>query len=100
MTVLCGVCFLLVRDEEDIAQVLKGVPDWKGLANRLSIGCNDIEANCAVESARGACYRRELVRRYCNTQPSEDLSKVVEGIAVELADESQASSAKAERVIG
>ena len=64
--------------------MLKGVPDWKGLANRLSIGCNDIEANCAVESARGACYRRELVRRYCNTQPSEDLSKVVEGIAVEL----------------
>ena len=69
---------------EDIALVLKDVPDWKGLANRLSIGSNDIETNCAVDPALAACYRRELVRRYCDRQPSEDLSKVVEGIAVEL----------------
>ena len=66
--------------------MLADVRDWKGLANRLSIRSNDIETNCAVDTARAACYRRELVRRYCNKQPSAagDPYKVAEDIAKAL----------------
>ena len=69
---------------EDIAQVLAGVPDWKGLANRLNIRSSDIDTNCAQDVAQASCYRRELVRRYCDTQLSENPSKVAEEIAEAL----------------
>ena len=75
------LCFLTGPDVEDIAQVLAGVPDWKGLANRLSIRSNDIETNCVPDGDRASCYRRELVRRLCDLQKSENSSKVAEVIA-------------------
>ena len=66
---------------EDISQALADVRDWKGLTNRLSIRSDDIETYCAADSALAACHRRELVRRYCDKQPSGDPYKVAEYIA-------------------
>ena len=76
------LCCLAGRDVVDIAQVLADVPDWKGLASWLNIRSNDIETDCALQGvAQASCYRRELVRRYCDRQPSESPYKVAEDIA-------------------
>ena len=78
------LCCLAGRDVEDIAQVLADVPDWKGLANRLNIRSSDIETKCALDGDPASCYRRELVRRYCDRQESENPSKVAEDVAEAL----------------
>ena len=64
-----------------ISKVLANVPDWKGLAGWLSIKSHPIETDCAQDVAQASCYRRELVRRYCDRQPSEDPYKVAGDIA-------------------
>ena len=64
--------------------MLADVPDWKGLAGSLNIRSSDIETNCAQGTAQAACYRRELVRRYCDQQVSDNPSKVAEDMAEEL----------------
>lgn len=70
---------------EDIVQVLADVPGWKQLAGYLNIRCSDIQTNCAQDlAAQASCYRRKLVRRYCDKQQSENPSKVAEDIAKEL----------------
>ena len=69
---------------EDISRVLADVPDWNELANRLNIDSKDIEPKCAQGVAQALCYKRELVRQYCNLHLSEDPGKVVEDIAMAL----------------
>ena len=78
------VYFLPERDMADISRVLADVPDWKGLAGSLNIRSDDIEENCEQDVARASCYRRKLVRRYCDKQPSENPSKVADEIAAKL----------------
>ena len=80
----CVVFLLPGRDVEDISRVLADVPDWKGLAGSLNIRRNDIETNCAQDVAQVSCCRRELVRRCCDSQLSENPSKVAEDIAEAL----------------
>ena len=75
------LCCLAGRDAADIAEVLADVPHWKGLADWLNIRSSDIETDCAQDVAQASCYRRELVRRYCDRQPSESPYKVAEDIA-------------------
>ena len=69
---------------ENIYQVLAGVADWKGLAGWLNTRSNDIETKCAQEDAQASCYRKELIRRYCDRQLSENPHKVAEDIAEAL----------------
>ena len=75
------MCFLPGPDVQVISKVLENVPDWKGLAGWLSISSHPIETDCAQDVAQASCYRRELVRRYCNGQPSEKPCKVAGDIA-------------------
>lgn len=72
------------QDVENISRLLADVTNWKGLAGSLNIRNNDIVTDCTVEQARAACYRRELVRRYCDRQLSDNPSKVAEDIAKAL----------------
>ena len=67
-----------------ISRALAGVPDWEGLAASLSINSLEIRTDCAQELALARCYRRELVRRYCDSQQSADPRKVAEDMAAEL----------------
>ena len=69
---------------EEISLVLTDVPNWKGLAGWLNIKTSDIKTNCAQDSDQAACYRRGLVRRYCDSQLSENPSKVAQDIAEAL----------------
>lgn len=64
-----------------ISLVLIDVPNWEGLAGLLNIKTNDISTNCAQSLAQASCYRLGVVRRYCDSQQSEDSSKVAEDIA-------------------
>lgn len=66
---------------EDISRVLADVPDWKGLAGSLNIRTYDIETECAQEIAQAPCHRRELVRRCCDKQRTENPYKVAGDIA-------------------
>lgn len=45
---------------------------------------NAIETDCAGEGSKAACYRRKLVRSYCDNQPSGNPYEVAEDIAVAL----------------
>ena len=67
-----------------ISKELESVKDWKELASWLDVGSNNIETDCAREGSQAACYRRELVRSYCDKQPSGDPYKVAEDIAKAL----------------
>ena len=57
--------------------------DWKGLALLLDLASSRIETECAQESsgARHECYRRSLIRRYCDKCPSGSPEEVAEQIA-------------------
>ena len=72
------------KDVWDISERLAGVPNWKGLADLMNINSHNIEANCALDIAHAACYRRQLVRSYCDSQPSGNPYKVAEDIAQAL----------------
>lgn len=72
------------QDLWHITQVLAGVPNWQGLADLLDIVSDDIKTNCAQNDARAECYRRALVRRYCDSQQNSNTSEVVENIAEAL----------------
>ena len=71
------------QDLWHITQVLAGVSNWQGLADLLDIK-DDIETNCTLNTARAMCYRRTLVRSYCNNQQTSSTSEVVEDIAEAL----------------
>ena len=76
--------FVPAPDVEDISRVLADMPDWKELADSLNIRSSDVETNCAQDVSQPSCYRRDLVRRYCDSQQSGDPSKVAEDIAQSL----------------
>lgn len=60
------------------------MPNWQGLADLLNITSDDIETNCALNTARAECYRRALVRRYCDSQQTTSTSEIVVNIAEAL----------------
>ena len=64
--------------------MLFNVPDWRGLAGSLNTKVNDIEEDCKQDVTPARCYRRSLVRRYCNMQRSKNPSKVAKDIAKAL----------------
>ena len=70
-----------------IAEVLTEVRDWEGLANELSVkrgALDEIKTTCRAEAASLAkCYRRELVKWYCDSTGYE-LGVIVENIAQAL----------------
>ena len=70
-------------DVQTISEVLSDVNDWVGLAGSLDLANSRIETECAHESsgARHECYRRSLVRRYCDKWPSGSPEEVAEQIA-------------------
>ena len=67
-----------------ISKELEGVTNWKGLASWLDVRSNSIETDCAREGSQAACCRQELVRSYCDKEPSGDPYTVSEDIAQEL----------------
>ena len=71
-----------------ITDVLEAVEDWEYLAAELGIENgkrNTIKSDCKIDSSGSVatCYRRKLVRTYCDSTALE-LVKVVENIAVAL----------------
>lgn len=56
------------RDVQEIAEGLKNVEDWEGLALWLNVSSgtiNTIKENCDRLNTRAECCRRELVKTYC-----------------------------------
>lgn len=58
--------------------------DWEELAELLNINIIEIKTDCAQDLSLAKCYRRELVRCYCDRQQSENLTEVAEHIVAEL----------------
>ena len=55
--------------------MLEEVEDWEGLVNFDTI---PIRTNCNTGTIwQAQCYRRQLVRTYCDLQPSGDPVKVI-----------------------
>jgi len=79
-----GLYFLSEKDVAAISKELESVENWEGLANWLNVGSTDIKTDCAGESSRAACYRRKLVRCYCDSQFAGDPNSVTEDIAKAL----------------
>ena len=50
---------------------LEDVEDWETLAGWLGVNANLIKENCATSTALGQCYRRELVKTYCDQRGSD-----------------------------
>ena len=89
-TILCVVATPFIsagKAVNKIAEVLTEVKDWEGLANELSVkrgALDEIKTTCRAEAASLAkCYRRELVKWYCDSTGYE-LGVVVENIAQAL----------------
>ena len=67
-----------------IVDVLMEVTGWKSLANQLEINSDTIETNCLRNSIDiASCYRRELVKTYCDSTALE-IEEIVENIAQAL----------------
>ena len=65
-----------------IATVLEEVSDWKSLADWLGINSDTITTNCVPSLINlGQCYRRELVKTYCDRLPSGDSYAVAKHMA-------------------
>ena len=73
------------KDVYDIADVLLDVNDWKGLAIQLEVKAGRIRENCKDSSEQDVakCYRRGVVREFCNTNGLE-VEEAVEKIAQAL----------------
>lgn len=70
---------------DDIADVLLDVDDWTGLAIQLEVNARRIRANCKDSSEQDVakCYRRGVVREFCNANGLE-VEEAVEKIAQAL----------------
>jgi len=79
-----GSFFLSEKDVAAIPNELESVENWEGLANWLNVGSNVLKMDCAGERSRPACYRRKLVRYYCDSQVSGDPNNVTDDIAKAL----------------
>ena len=70
--------------------------DWEKLAGWLDLGqgvINKIKTNCRRESDGFACYRRKLVRAYCDetSKNSVEVARYIADILeMEMASKSQA----------
>ena len=67
---------------QEIAEGLKAVVDWEGLAGWLNVSSGDINTiieNCDRSNTRAQCCRRELVETYCY-QRGGDPERVKEDI--------------------
>ena len=64
-----------------ISTALEEVSHWEALADWLDINSDTIRENCAISLDLGQCYRRELVKTYCDRLPSGDAYLVVEHMA-------------------
>ena len=64
-----------------IATALEKVSNWEALADWLDINSDTIRQNCATSLDPGQCYRRELVKTYCDRLPSGDPYLVAEHMA-------------------
>ena len=73
------------KDVYDIADVLLDVNDWMGLAIQLEVKAERIRDNCKDGSGQdmAKCYRRGVVREFCNTNGLE-VEEAVEKIAQAL----------------
>ena len=73
------------KDVYDIADVLLDVDDWTGLAIQLEVKARRIRDNCKDGSGQDVakCYRRGVVREFCNTNGLE-VEEAVEKIAQAL----------------
>ena len=76
-------CFPAVVNVQKISEVLAGVDNWEGLAGWLNLAIEPIQVECQLKlnGARHECYRRSLVRRYCDMCPYESPKEVAEQIA-------------------
>ena len=72
------------KDVVAISRALEDVKDWEKLAALLNINSIEIMTDCVHDLSLSRCYRRELVRRYCDNQQFDDSRKVAENIAAEL----------------
>ena len=81
-------------DVEKIIAVLEEVEDWEGLAGRLDINIITIRNNCGTSTDQARCYRRQLVRTYCDRLPSGDPNKVATDFALILDKMGKKSKAK------
>ena len=68
-----------------IAKALEEVSDWDALAGWLNINSDIIRTNCGPFLGLGQCYRRELVKTYCDRLPlgnsyqaADDIANVLE----------------------
>ena len=71
-------------DVEKIVDVLEEVEDWEGLAGRLNFDTIPIKTNCDTTIWQARCYRRRLVRTYCDLLLSGDPRKAVTKFATIL----------------
>ena len=80
-------CHTVGRDVQEIAEGLKGVVDWEGLAGWLNVSSGDINTiieNCDRSNTKAQCSRRELVKTYCDQRGGdpegvkEDIRHVLE----------------------
>lgn len=82
---VCSYCNCTTgRDVEKIVEVLEVVEDWEGLAGRLNIDAHAIRTNCGTSIDQAHCYRRRLVRIYCDKLTSGDPRQVAVDIALVL----------------
>ena len=74
------------RDVQEIVKNLyfEDVEDWETLAGWLGVNAKLLRENCATSNALGQCYRRELVKTYCDMRGGypervkEDIRHVLE----------------------
>ena len=68
------------KDIQMIAEALE-VSDWEVMAAWLNINGAAIRTNCVPSLDLDQCYRRELVKTYCDRLPSGDPYLAMEGMA-------------------
>ena len=83
------------KDVELMVAVLEEVADWEGLAGQLNINTINIKHDC-VAPALAQCYRREVVKAYCN-RFDDDPYQVASDIADALDRQNNRRQAKAIR---
>ena len=76
-------CSLIATVGRDVQEIVKDLDlenrDWETLAGWLEVNAKLIRENCATSTALGQCYRRELVKTYCD-QRGGDPERVKEDI--------------------
>ena len=86
-------------DVQTISKVLSDVDDWEELAGWLDLASGPIQAECLpkLNGAKHKCYRRSLVRRYCDKCLSGSPEEVAEQIA-QVLDEKMDLKRKAQKL--